>query len=849
MKQKCADQVRARARDIGREGLTDGDLRAINDRLDATMRRLARTEDGWSGMTRDMRVSLAAEQAMADIAAEAQRKADNAVRQVIVQARTQGEIDALQASYAGTAMHDGSRAEAQKRHYELTNMYQQALRRDAQGQLLKVIEAAGDKQGAGMGRRALMTIFDAENPRMTADVVLEVFKGADGSTGNQIAQTAARAWLDTIEGLRQRFNAAGGDVGKLEYGYTPQPHDRVRIRKVGADTWAREVFPLLDRQRYVNADGSMMDEAAVMGLLRNAWETITTDGLNKTEPGQFKGAGKRSSRGSDERQIHFKDGEAWLAYNQQFGRGTLYDAMMGHVAGITRDIALVERYGPDPEATARLLNDLTARADGRNSPDSLAGAGRIEPGTYWNMITGKVGAPRDETLARAFEIARNVQTAAKLGSAVVSSVTDLGTLAITAGYNGLPYWQLVKDIGRAGTSDAREWMASHGMIAESVADSLNRWSGDHLGHGWSGKLASSTLRWSLLNAWTDALRQGFTLSMNAGLAKMTRQAWDAAPGAGPVANALSSFDRLRLERAGITADDWATLQAVPLAQWRGRDMLTPQAIKDAGRPDLAAKVFAFINDEAEFAVLNPDMATRAVATMGGQQAGTWGGEIARTTMQFKSFPIAMITRHWRRMLEGTQGTDGPVAANRYAYAMALAVTTMGLGAIATQAKQILAGKDPIEMDGDHAGRFWSRAAMQGGGLSIMGDLFLTDPTASYGDQAANLAKNIVGPTVGSAADLLIKNLAGNIWEASAGKDTHWQAELASWAKSNTPGASVWWVKPAIEHGFLNALNESMSPGYLARVQSRAYKDWGQKMWWAPADAMPSRAPDLSAALE
>ena len=360
-----------------------------------------------------------------------------------------------------------------------------------------------------------------------------------------------------------------------------------------------------------------------------------------------------------------------------------------------------------------------------------------------------------------------------------------------------------------------------------------------MGHGWSGKLANSTMRWSLMNAWTDSLRQGFTLTMNAGLAKLARQKWDV----------LSEFDRVRLQRAGITEADWQAINAVPLAQYNGRELLTPQGIKDAGQPELAARIFAFINDEAEMAVLAPDMATRAITTMGGQQAGTFGGEIARTLMQFKSFPIAMITRHWRRMLEVSGGADGaPMLANRYTYGMALAVTTMGLGAIATQAKQVLAGKDPIDMtDPDTAARFLAKAVVQGGGLSIMGDLFLTDPSGSFGDQAASAIKNVAGPTVGSAFDLVYKNIAGNVWEAAQGKDTHWQAEAASWVKSNTPGASVWWVKPAIDHGFLNAMNENMSPGYLARRQQRAHKDWEQKFWWAPGAGLPDRAPDLAGA--
>jgi hypothetical protein len=71
----------------------------------------------------------------------------------------------------------------------------------------------------------------------------------------------------------------------------------------------------------------------------------------------------------------------------------------------------------------------------------------INPQTYWDMITGKVGVPKTRRLANTAQAMRDLQNAAKLGGAVISSVTDLGTLAMTAGYNRLPYWQLIKDIG------------------------------------------------------------------------------------------------------------------------------------------------------------------------------------------------------------------------------------------------------------------------------------------------------------------------------------------------------------------------------------------------------------------
>lgn len=834
---KCRQAVEAAAKAAGRAIPTDAQYARIEAMIGDQMRNLARRDPAaWRAMSRDMQMEAAGRAAMQEIADGAKRKLENAQRQVLKVAETENRIQQLQSSFVNTPGHNGTRAEALKRDFELTHTNIAAERKIAQGGLMNLIEAAGDKQGTGLGRKVLMTLFDAENPTMTRDVVKEIYKNADGHTGNDSAKIAARAWLDTIEGLRTRFNAAGGDVGKLEYGWTPQPWDTARVRK-GRDALPQFLMDHVDRSKYVLEDGSRMNEAQLFDFLNQATETLATEGLNKSEPGAFKGTGSRANRGGDHRVIHFKDGDSWNAVMAQYGRGSIYDAMMGHISGMTRDIGLVERYGPDAAANARLQFDLAARADG-TQPGRLVGKGQIEPETFWNMISGKVGAPKDETLARNFEMVRNLQTAAKLGGAVISSVTDLGTLAMTTGYNRLPYWQLIKDIGSQASKETRDFMGTHGMIAESTASAINRWSGDHLGNNWSGKLANSVMRLSLLNAWTDGLRQGFTLSMNAGLAKWSRLDW----------GSLNAFDRDRFVRAGFTEADWQTLQTVVPTQFKGRELLTPQSIKASGvkgADQLAAKVFGFIHDESEFAVVNPDLKTRAIVTMGGQQAGTYGGEIARTVMQFKSFPIAMMTRHWTRMLEGDHNAQGaPMLANRAAYAFALMATGAGLGAVAVQEKQILAGKDPIDMT---KGRFWAKAVAQGGGFGIAGDLFLIDPSGSATDSATTAIKNLAGPTVGTAADLVLKNITENIWQAAEGKDTHWEAELFGWAKAQTPGSSLWYIKPMMEHGFVNAIQEKLSPGYLSRVQQRAQKDWGQSYWWSPRDKMPQRAPDLTAA--
>lgn len=85
MKPRCATAVRAAAQRLGMPKPTDAELKAIDERLADTMRSLARTDPDWQGRTHEERVRLAADQAQADIRAEAASKADEAREYVFAQ--------------------------------------------------------------------------------------------------------------------------------------------------------------------------------------------------------------------------------------------------------------------------------------------------------------------------------------------------------------------------------------------------------------------------------------------------------------------------------------------------------------------------------------------------------------------------------------------------------------------------------------------------------------------------------------------------------------------------------------------------------------------------------------------
>lgn len=818
--------------------LSPGKLKAIDDALSAKMRELARRDRArWQGLSRDQRMIEAAQAAFQDIQAEAALKQVREGLQMLRTAETNQRITDAR------ALSNLNASEGLVRDIEQTAIYQDALRNEAISGLTALLDAASNKDGTGVLRNLGMRIFDLDNPAMTADVVREVFRNADGHTGNAAAKAAARAWLDTIEGLRQRFNNAGGDIGKLAYGYLSQAHDAIKVADAGAQAWAAKVLPLLDRMQYLREDGSLMPDAEVLQLLEAAHETIATQGDNKVSPGQFKGTGAGANRGSESRVLHFKDGDAWMDYMGEFGQGSMYDAMTGHIGAMARDLGLVERYGPNPEQQFRVQSDIARRADGAGTWASRT-AGN-PPDSYWSLITGKSGMPENQMIARVGQDLRNVQTAAKLGGAVLSSLTDVGTIGATLHYNRLPYFEFLRSLGGQFSSQQRRFLQSHGVIGEALTSTLNRWTGDHLTHSLSGRVAGSVLKLQLMNAWSDGLRGAFAATMMRQFTRKLGKAWAD----------LDEWDQYLMQRKGLTEADWNIITQAQPTQRNGLGYLTHDAIaavNDPGAQAAATKWMAFVQDEAQFAVVNPDLKTRAIVTGGGMPAGTVKGEAMRAFMQFKSFPTAMLTRHWGRILETPQGLEGApmgfgaestagARVNKAALLAGLNVTLMMLGAIVLQNKALVQGKDPYDMT---EGKFWSRALAQGGGAGYIGDLLFKDPTEFRATTSEQTIGSVLGPSAGAVAGLVGDLVVGNAWEAAKDKPTHFGAEALRWTNSNLPYTNLWQTRALYEHWFLHNAQEALNPGYLGRMQQRAMKDWGQGYWWAPGELAPDRAPDF-----
>lgn len=812
MKPACIKQVEEV---IGR-ALGKGEAQRIEDRLTGNLRELARTDKTFAGLSTPEKLKAAAELALKQdteqAAKSAQRKALNAASQAREVASLETRAQVL-----------GGKNPVHKALFERlrqVDQYITGVRNELFGNLVGAMKAASPK-----------FLGLIENREATRNFVREVY-GED--TGNKIAKDGAKIYLEQTEHMRQRMNSAGTNIGKLDYGYLPQPHDTGAIVKAGKSKWVGSVLPRLAKERYFNTDGTPQTDAQMVEMLGNVYDTLSTEGLNQREASAG-GQGSRVSRFDEaHRALHFKDADSYLGYLADFGTGSTFENIYNHVNQHAKSIGLMEQFGSSPNATYRLMKDTAEIDDSRTAGKPVRGVHEYgaTADMVWDVISGTTANPVNPRIAAVGRGIRNWTTATRLGGVMLSSINDVPTWLATTHYNGLPLGASLRTmLGSLSARHLPEDAARLGLAVESISGEMQTWHADNLRQDWTGKIANTTMKLQLVESWTHRLRAGLGLMLQDHLATLKDTNW----------NALSDFDRERFQRGGIREEDWQVWQAAIPEEIRGRQLLTANAIRattgfsDSALNQATARMLGFIDNEGKTAVIGPDVITRAAITQGAK-AGTIGGEVGRSIMLFKSFPLAMIVRNLDRI------RTMPTAKGKIAYSLSMLTGLTLFGALSLELKDIVQGKNPRDVT---TGKFWGAAFAQGGGLGIFGDMLYTGLGGNSRSGQPNWT-NLAGPIAGTAADLSAVTL-GNIGDVMKGKDTKAGAELLRFSRQNLPFLNLWYLKAAIDHAGFNELQDSLSPGYLARQKANAHKDWGSTYWWEPGETQPSELPDLTTA--
>ena len=849
MKKECITAVQTA---IGRS-LTQPEIKDIESRIARNMRQGAQADPAaWQTLTAADRLTQAAQSAARELQAEAAKNKQRVALTILAHDR----VANLMKQYPDDPLK------------ALDRML--AFASDGPG--IFSIESAA----SGIRSEAMSSMLEAID--LTRGRFLGLMANREGTTamvrelhgensGVPEAKVAAKQFHEVSERLRERFNRAGGDIGRLDDWSIPRSHSQVKVAK-SKDAWIADHVQWANRSKYFKEDGARMSDAELHDFFEHAWQTVATGGVNKVEPGIVTGGGMRANRGSESRQIHYKDADAYLAAQEKYGDRNLMDLMFGHIDRAARDIALVETLGPNPNNAMKYfmetgLKDAVTTNPGRKSKLDRQ-ARRLQ--NLYTEVAGTREPPASAALANWFDTYRSSNVFGKLLSAVITGISDQGTIGITAKMNGMPVMKVFANEARMlNPVDAthRRIAMRGGLGIDQLIGSLGRWGTDGLGADaevagraskWSQATATKMLQISGMNALDGGNRRAFGAVMMDSIGYLTRNSDSLAK--------LEAGDRARLERAGITEQDWAVWRAAQPEDWRGAGdtVLTPGSIyrlTDAElvgastqfgvspqrlRDQAATRLLGTVLDETAMAIPAPGARERAFMH-GNNKRGEWGGEIMRSFWQFKSFSISMISKHFRRALAQQTGWG------KAGYMASLFATTTVLGGIALQLNEIASGRDPKNMLDDGLGgvpglRFGMAAMLKGGALSLYGDFLFSNTT--QGGTSALAAFG--GPLAGDVEAVF--NLRGQTANAVEKEDgSAVGASLVRLAKGHIPGANLWYTKAATDHLIFHQMQEYFSPGYLSRMQRRAQREFGQSYWWEPGELTPDRAPDLGAAFD
>ena len=684
-------------------------------------------------------------------------------------------------------------------------------------------------------------IGKTRDPAQLQNVVREIF-GQD--TGDAAAKQLGRAWAETSEMLRQRFNAAGGSIPKRRDWGLPQLHDTLKVRQVSFESWRDFILPRLDV-------GRMLDETTGQPILRNrldlalrdAFEKIRTDGMVAMRPSGVAQGKSMARRHADHRFLVFRDPDSWMQYMDRFGRSNAFDAMLAHVDTMARDIAALEVLGPNPPATLTMLKQTVEReaamvdgqTGGQRTMDRARSRMRLAD-DVWAYYTGKTNAPIDGMWAAGFAGLRQTLVAAKLGAASISAITDFNFTRIAGKMVGLSTSRTMRDylkLMRPGNMEDRKLAVRLGLIADGwsqIASAQARYVGEVSGPEITQRLSDFVMNVSLLSPHTQAGRWAFGMEFAGLLADSQARSFGDLPA--PLLNTMRKY--------GIDAGDWSFMQRVPAYEHEGARFLRASDVEAfgdsatdrAGARRTATKLLEMIQTETEFAIPSASLRGRA-AFIGDSRPGTFQGELLRSTLMFKNFAITFLTLQRQRLAS----LGGPK--QRGIYLADLLISTTVMGGMALQLKELSKGRDPRPAD---TAEFWGAAFLQGGGLGIFGDFLFSDVNRFGG----GLAQTMAGPVVQFADDLRRLTL-GNALQLPGDTDTNFGAELIRFVRNNTPGASIFYARLGLERLVLDRLQLQIDPKAQARfrqTERRVQREQGQRYFWRPGRLDP-RAPDLS----
>jgi len=700
------------------------------------------------------------------------------------------------------------------------------------GVAMSHIDALLDKYGTkGLGWRSIKNLDN---------VVEEAY--APGSTKDKAAESMAKSVKDLFEWLNKRANMEGASIHTNELWRLPQRFDRLKVRQFTREEFAARMESLGDWD-VIKYNGKLVPEANRREVLMHMYDNIRGDGP-KIEPGQSKGSANIATRLNEQRFFYYKDAKSYLASMKDFGAGNVYDQILGTIHIMSRDIAMMETFGPNSQSgfnfMKRMVEDqgrtLELASDGskRKSVIKTRNETLSALDDQYKLLAGHVVGPEENLPALYANNAMGFVKAPLLSGVLLASFPDIAAVkSLSHAVAGLPTTGFMRSYVKnflLNPKDFRQSAIRSGLIAHnliSMSHTYAKFHGPLEGSKWVQHWADFHSRIGLATHHNQVVQNAYGMEAMGEFAEQAKKKFDDTP-----------FSTQMAAR-GITEADWDHFRAQAIHDPGGFHQLRPIDLINSIEGDakhnirVGEKFQDYLIWATHQSFPNPDVVIRQMRGDANSPA-TVAGVALRGIMTFRSYPLTIMTNQLGAIARLPTSGSSIKAFAKFALMMTL------FGAASMQMKALKDGKDLYDPTDP---TFWAASIANGGSFGLAGDMIYNSI------KGGSLSKAIATP-YGQALDATVRPL-GDLFQSAKNKfgigqfkETHATRDAVKLAA--TYGPQTWWLKLLMERYFYDTILQSGDPAAFAEKQRRVIQqsqDTGQQMWWAPGQA--PRAPQVS----
>ena len=671
-----------------------------------------------------------------------------------------------------------------------------------------------------------------KNGTLDKEIMMEMHAigttGKGGVSGSKLAEDLARLYRGLNDEMHADMRRYGMRAGYLDDFIISQSHSADKIREAGYKNWRK----FLDDNDLIDKDRTFTGElkgnkGRQEKYLEDVYKKLTTYGDRDNLGRELTPEGvlvitKRqlSTPKFSSRSLHFKDGEKFFLYNQMFGDKNLAESFQKSFRRSSQFQSFADVLGPDPEGAFNRFMEVHGR--------DMSTAQRVELENIWKNLTGKVNEGSDSMLAQGFAIGRAIMNAALLGKAVISALPDFAiSISKMRTISGEGVFstahKLASDYFALATSKAER--QTMGLLLEIQAEGILGATFSRLGVGGEGSsrlaadISRMTYKYNLLEPHTNISKWAFGVTLGAEMNIRLNTNYGDLPA--NFRNYLNSYN--------VTYKDWGAMQSLRasnpeiLGNFNGKAFLAPGELRKFD-PGLADKMSVLYGDSANIAVPTPGVRQKAAANAG-LAAGTFTGQLWRSMLHLKSFPLTVL-RSVDNIVrsaapDGSQGSlRDALSTKEGAFAMAqLMGGATVLGGLALMAKDVASGKEPRDV---LSGQGLLDSFIQGGAGGLYADLIF----GAYDVQGRSLTSAMLGPTGALANDVanIFATARGSaLSDDPKGKLSKAGKDAIKLAMRNVPGQNLFYLEAGLKYLVLDEINEGLNPGYKRRREKRMKK--------------------------